>query len=310
MSRTRPRTRPRPGSASALAVRAALVVALPALLAGCGGGEDAEEPTSYLVTDLDGGTAAPDSYVAPSPSATRTPRDRPSEGPSGGPSPEPTERPGGRPGTPDNPSAAPDGDRLLALVAAAAGRFETVRVGLAGPTLPGDAAASIVYGGTDALDVTLSTPGQPATVFRRVQGRFYTGTADQLVAIDPGDRRLDPIAGGAAPALLVWDPLLDLRAVLEAAEDVVETDPVAGTTAYTFSLDLAGLPRPSLLVPDGAGGRAAARLSLGADDLPVRLEIAATQDGVTQDGTAEPDDVVVVDYSGWGERVQIEVPAP
>jgi hypothetical protein len=292
------RLHPRHGSA-ALTVRLALAVALPALLTGCGGGDDAEEPTSYVVTDLEGGTAAPDSYVAPpSPSATRTPRDRPSDRPS----PEPTDRPSD---TPSPPTGAPDGDRLLALAAAAAGRFETVRVDVAGPTLPGGVTAAFVYGSTDALDATLTTPGQPGAVFRRVQGRFFAGPAGDLAVIDPDDERLASVLGGVGPALLRWDPLLDLRAVLEAAEQVVETDPVAGTTSYAFSLDPSGLPRPSLLVPDGAVAEAAGRISLDADDLPVRLEIA-----VTQDGAADVDDVVVVDYSGWGERVQIEVPAP
>ena len=265
-----------------------LALALPgAALSACGD-EPRAEPTSYLLTDLEGGTAAPGTEPIPVTPST-TPSVRPSRTPSPTRTPEPTRSP--RP-----PSPGIDGSALVALVAAAVGRFETFRVTIGDEAPPPDIEAAVVYGATDAYDATLLVlPGQPQVVFRRVQGTFYAGTADELEAVDPDDPRLASAAGGVVPAFLAWEPLVDLRAAILEAEDVS----VSGST-YDYTLDLAALPRPSLLVPDEVTGTAQVELTLDADDLPARLRLTYPAGGA--------DTVVSVDYSAWGQRVQIEVP--
>ena len=272
--------------------RTLLAAVLPAtlVLAGCGGQSD-EEPTSYLLTDLEGGTAAPGDVTLPEPPASGTPAD-----PDG---------PRRTPGTGSNGSDAPSGDELVALVSAAAGQVETVRVSIGNQTPPPDIEAAFVYGDTDAFDASLViTPDQPEVLFRRVQGTFYAGTAQGLETVDPDDPRVSSVAGGVVPAFLVWNPLLDLRAALEGAQDVGVGGPEAidgvDVTSYEFDLDVDDLPRPSLIVPDQATGSARVTFSVGADDLPVRLQLERDTGGI--------ETVAVVDYSAWGERVQIEVP--
>ena len=276
--------------------RTLLAAVLPAVLvlAGCGG-QGEEEPTSYLLTDLEGGTAAPGDVTLPAPTQSPTDPDRPRRTPGDGDT-----------GTDGNGGAdAPSGEELVALVSAATGQVETVRIAIGNQTPPPDIEASVVYGGTDAYDATLLiTPDQPQVLFRRVQGTFYAGTAEGLEAVDPDDPRLSSVAGGVVPAFLAWNPLLDLRAALEGAQDVAvggpETIDGVEVTSYEFLLDVGELPRPSLVAPDQVTGTAQVTFSVDADDLPVRLRL--------QRETGGTESVVVVDYSGWGERVQIEVP--
>jgi len=275
--------------------RTLLAAVLPAtlVLAGCGGQSD-QEPTSYLLTDLEGGTAAPGDVTLPEPTTTETPTD-----PDG-----PRRTPGAGSGG-SGGSDAPSGDDLVALVSAAAAQVETVRVSIGNQTPPPDIEAAFVYGDTDAYDASLViTPDQPDVIFRRVEGTFYAGTAQGLEAVDPDDPRLSSVAGGVVPAFLVWNPLLDLRAALEGARDVAVGGPEAidgvDVTSYEFELDVDDLPRPSLIVPDQATGTARVTFSVDADDLPVRLQLERDAGGI--------ETVAVVDYSAWGERVQIEVP--
>ncbi len=264
------------------------------LLAGCGGEASQDAPSSYLVTDLGGGTAAPDAVIeTPEPSVR--PTRRPTRQPSSSPAPSPGPAPG---------VASIDGDALVALVAAAVAQDETVRVTIGGPGAPPAVEAAVVYGATDAFDASLTlAPGEPQALLRRVQGMFYAGNAEGLESVEPDDPRLATAAGGIIPAFLTWDPLLDLRSAIEDATDVVGEAASAGgvdVTTYDVELDVADLPQPSLLVPAGASGAARATLTLDADDLPVELRLSFGSGAASSD--------VVVGYSAWGERVQIEVP--
>lgn len=272
--------------------RLLLVVALPGLLlAGCGGGAEREEPTSYVLTDLQGGTAAPGTVVVPESTPT-SPTKRRTRAPKGA------------------PSSGVTGADLVDRVASAAGTVDSVRVMIGNGTPPPDIEADVSYADGEEYDATvLGIAGQPDVLFRRVGDAFYAGTDEGLAEVDPADPRIESAAGGIVPAFLAWSPLLDLRAALAGATDVVETEPgdVDGAaTAYRFTLDLAELPRPSLIVPDQVDGPADVTLRLDADDLPVQLVLTfdAGGTGVTGDVAS----TVVLGYSAWGTPVDIAAP--
>lgn len=260
----------------ARALSLALALGLsPLLLSGCGGSET-PEAESYLVTDLTGGTASPGAIPAPDPTATT-----------------------------DSSSGALSGDDLVALIGAAAGDFDSVRVTQGNATPPADIEAEVTYGDADDFVAQVFTgPNQPATVITRVDGALYVGSEDQAGKRVPAGQ-LSPGSGGALPNFFAWNPLLDLRAALEGAQGLEQGGPATldgeDVTSYTFTLDLDELPRPSLIVPDAVSGDADVVVSLGADDLPVQLELVF--EGVAGETT------VVLSYSDWGGPDDIAVPS-
>ena len=170
----------------------ALTLALglsPLLLSGCGS-PDTPETESYLVTDLSGGTASPGAIPAPDPRATT-----------------------------DSSSGVTTGDDLVALIGAAAGDFDGVRVTQGNATPPADIEAEVTYGdANDFVAQVFTGPNQPATVITRVDGTLYVGSEDRAGERVPAGQ-LSPGSGGALPNFFAWNPLLDLRAALEEAGD-------------------------------------------------------------------------------------------
>lgn len=269
---------------------------LPAvLLTGCLGAAREEVPSpSYLVTDLEGGTAAPDTFQTPDPTPAATKRPKGAKAAKN----DPTES-----ATDDADDGAPTGAELVSRVGGPAGELDSVRITIGDGTTPPDLEADVAYGDEDDFDATVQfAPEQPELIFRRLDDTFYAGTSAGLEVVDPADPRVATVAGGIVPALLVWNPLLDLRAALEGAEGIAEGGPdeLDGqpVTSYTFTLNLDELPRPSLIVPDDVTGTAQVTLSLGDDELPVRLQFEAGASGA----------IVVVGYSEWGVPVDIEAP--
>lgn len=220
----------------------ALVLTSGLLVVGCGG-DPAPEAEPYLLTDLEGGTAAPSADIgSPTPAATPT-----SEG------------------------EAPSGADLIARIGEAVVAFDSVVITRGNGTPPPDVRAGVTYGSSDDFTATINLgPGVDPLLVERVEGTLYVGNADnppQPVGAD--DVRSG--AGGSLPALLAWSPLLDLRAVLTGAGPVTEV--VAGSE-YRFDVDLGALPRPSIIVPDQQQGSATATLTLDDDALPVRLTLS------------------------------------
>lgn len=262
----------RPRAASLL-----LALALPAaLLVGCGN-EEAPEPEAYLLTDLEGGTAAPDALGSAAPTTDAS---------------EPAVE-------------VSTGEELIAQIGAAVGELDSVRITRGTGTPPADIDAVVTYGDTADFEATLYLgPGTPEMLVSRVDDILYVGDPDnpqQPVSSDD----VRPGAGGSLPSLFAWSPLLDLRAVLQSAGAVsaagpteIDGDPV---TSYRFSTDLDALPQPSVIVPEPESGSASATLSLDADSLPVRLKIS--YDGALGATT------VVLTYADWGATVDISVPA-
>ncbi|WP_323790951.1 hypothetical protein [Nocardioides sp.] len=254
----------------------ALVLTSGLLVLGCGG-DPAPEAEPYLLTDLEGGTAAPD---AASGGAT------PSQAPT----------------TPTAGGAEITGAALVELVATAAGAVDSVRVSISNATPPPDIEARVSYADGEEYDaVVRGVDGQPDVLLRRVDDTVYAGTGADLTAVDPDDPRLESSAGGIVPALVDWSPLLDLRAALAGARGAQETTPTDGAAAaYRYDLPLGTRPRPSLVVPEGVRGIAAVTLLLDEADLPISLTLEFEAAG-------EPT-TVVLGYSDWGTPVEISAP--
>jgi hypothetical protein len=266
---------------------AALVLAL--TLAGCGltgcGDEPREEPTSYLLTDLEGGTAAPEDFRPDGDDAT------------------PTQDPDDQQA--DDATEAPTGDELVQRIGAAAGAFDSVRVERGTGTPPADIEAIVAYGTSDDFEATVYVgPATPAFVVRRLDGALFVGTEDvEPQRVEPAD--VEPGAGGNLPSLFAWSPLLDLRAALEGATDLAVSSPddadAEVVSSYRFTLDLEALPQPSVVVPDAEDGDAEVVLSLDERDLPVSLRFDYV--GALGETT------VVLEYSDWGAPLDLEAPA-
>ena len=125
----------------------ALTVGLsPLLLSGCGSSDTPEEE-SYLVTDLTGGTAVPGAIAQPDPTTAE-----PADG-------------------------TPTGADLVALVGAAAGELDGVRVAQGNASPPADIEAEVTYGAADdfVAEVFIG-PNNPAMVITRVDGTLYVGS--------------------------------------------------------------------------------------------------------------------------------------
>ncbi len=149
--------------------------------------------------------------------------------------------------------------------------------------------------GDDFEAVLELTPGQTTTL-RRLDGVLYVDTGDGFSVVDDAEA-----ATGLLPAFAAWNPLVDLRDAIQATKTLRILGPSEidgeSVTSYAFTLDVAALPSPSLVVPGSAAGSAEATLSLDADDLPVRLELDL--------GPA----ISRIDYADWGTPVTIEQPA-
>lgn len=208
----------------------------------------------------------------------------------------------------DGATAAPAGDELTrqdftSTVAAAMAEAGSVHVeldfGAAGATGEGD--IEIGSGAADsALEVTVN--GNPVVL---VDGIFYIN----LGQISGGQfLQVDPAAGGqfassfgnlleqANPAsqLQLFDTALTDFAVEGAGPEV---DGVA-TTAYVLTLDPTTVltPEQIALAGDDVPDSVEVTILLGGDDLPRRV--------TTSVAGAE----VVIDYSAWGEPVEISAP--
>lgn len=257
--------------------RLVLALALPgALMVGCGGSGDEAEATPYLLTDLEGGTAAPDAVPDVS---------------------TPSETPVGSADGADITGAA-----LVELVAAAAVTVDSVRVSISNETPPPDIEADVSYAdGEDYDAVVRGLAGETDVLLRRVDDTVYAGTDAGLTAVDLDDPRLETAAGGIVPAFVAWSPLLDLRAALAGARNAEEITPTDGAAAaYRYTLALGGLPKPSLIVPDEISGDATVTLLLDEADLPVSLTLELEAAGAPT--------TVVLGYSDWGTPVEISAP--
>lgn len=249
------------------------------LLAGACGGDDPEVAGPYLLTDLEGGTAPVLSEGLPTTSSPTGSAS--SAGPAGTTTPSPA--------------------ALVTSIAAAVGGYDSVHVS-GGNDDPRPVLESDHHYGTDSdndFDATLTlVPGQPVDL-RRLAGTLYVDGGAGWQVVDPDVLDAVP-AAGLVPALLAWNPLVDLRDVLLAADDLSEAGPdeIDGVpvTSYRFMLDTAAVPRPSMILLGAAPATAAVTISLDADDLPVRLDLDLG------------DTLSRVGYADWGTPVDLEVP--
>ncbi len=244
----------------------ALVLTSGLLVLGCGS-DPAPEGESYLLTDLEGGTAAPSAVLG---SATGT-------------------------ATPAPADEAPTGTELISRIGEAVAAFDSVVVTRGNGTPPPDLRAGFTYGATNDFAATVFLgPGTDEMLVERVDGTLYVGDADTPPQPVDADE-VAPDAGGSLPALFVWSPLLDLRAVLTSAGPVTVDASAADGTAYRFDIALGALPRPSTIAPGRQRGSATATLTVDDDSLPVQLEISYGES------------VAVVGYSDWGAPVELSV---
>jgi hypothetical protein len=185
-------------------------------------------------------------------------------------------------------------------IGAAVGDFDSVHVSGGNDNQPPVLESDHTYGADGAdFDATLTlTPGQPVEVRRLVDTLYVdAGAGWQVVDADA----LDGVpAADLIPALLAWNPLIDLRAVLLGADDLTEAGPdeIDGVlvTSYTFTLDTAAVPQPSTILPGAAPATAEVTVSLDADDRPVRLDLDL--------GAS----VSRIGYADWGTPVDFVVP--
>lgn len=98
-----------------------------------------------------------------------------------------------------------------------------------------------------------------------------------------------------------WNLLVDLRVLLDGAEDFVGAPSVTidgvGYETYTFTVD-ATVAAASTQVPDGETGTATVTFSIDSADRPVRVDQQLADSGL----------LVRTDYTGYGEPVAVEAP--
>ncbi|HEX2893090.1 MAG TPA: hypothetical protein VHO29_03705 [Marmoricola sp.] len=161
---------------------------------------------------------------------------------------------------------------------------------------------------------TVGHGSPPSVVCRRVGGEVYV-SIEQKPFERVASENLAAGGGGALLALLRTDVLRDLTALLGAATTSTYDGPdgsvTSGAVRFRLTIDTdrwftAAQDGVALGIPGRAGlpGSVPATLWIAPNGLPVRLEVRHSDplNGVPGTGTSR------IDYSHWGEPVEIERP--
>ncbi|GAA1290335.1 hypothetical protein [Saccharothrix xinjiangensis] len=150
-----------------------------------------------------------------------------------------------------------------------------------------DFAASCRFAPGDAEEVSYVLA--PDAVFARIPPGRAPDPGKPWLRLDPDN----PLGRAMADVAVRLRDAADLREALPEGARITgrAEEEVAGRRTVRYTAEVAGDGRPSVV-----------RLWVDADDLPVRREVRTPADG--------GDAVVVADYRGWGEPVEITPPAP